>query len=118
MRPKRMIALGLLAIGFFTMIGARPGSAFPPEEQILTPEEIIKLSDEDLLKIYIDVFVELEARKTFCGKAGFTPKDYQSFKDIMHYRITLIQEISQRKLQAPPTELEDKTLEALTPTVE
>ena len=76
--------------------------AFLYEVTILTKEEIKKLKNEELISIYTDAVIEREASETFHGKAGFTPKEYQSFKDLLGLIIHLRQEMLSRELEPPP----------------
>ena len=94
----------LLALAIMMTILSVQASAFESETKILTSDEIIKLSDKDLLDAYIDVSVEIEAAKSFHATSGFMPKEYKSFKDMLRYRILLINEMRKRKLDIPQTE--------------
>lgn len=67
----------------------------------LDKTKISELSDEQLTSNYIDVLVEVDAVKTFYSKGGFTPKEYESFKDLLRYRIYLVLEFQKRKLELP-----------------
>ncbi len=75
--------------------------AYEPEVKILTKDEIVKLSDSVLLDNYIEVSVEIEAATSLHATSGFVPKEYKSFKDLLRYRIELLNEIKKRKLEAP-----------------
>ncbi len=93
---KRII-MGVLVIVFIS----NPGYAFLYEVKVLSKPEIQKLSDEVLTDVYIDAVVEIEATKDFHRASGFTPKEYKQHKDLLKYRILLIQEIEKRKLEVP-----------------
>ena len=75
--------------------------AFLYDVEILNKDKIAQLSDERLMDTYIDVLVEVEALKAFYAKGGFTPKEFQSFKDILRYRVLLILEMQKRKMDIP-----------------
>ncbi len=75
--------------------------AFKPAINVLSKAEIGKLSDQALNEAYIDVEVEIDALKTFHTTSGFMPKDYEKFKEILRYRIFLIQEMDKRNIDVP-----------------
>ena|SRR3989338_1580227 len=81
--------------------------AFLYEVQVLDREKIGKLSDAVLLDTYIDTVVEIQASQDFHRTAGFTPKEYKQYKELLRYRINLIQEIKKRKLDLPLTDAQD-----------
>ena len=78
--------------------------AYVSEIKFLAREEIAKLSDEALIDAYIEAVVELKATETFHATSGFTPKEYENYKDLLKYKILLIQELDKRKLPAPRTD--------------
>jgi len=78
--------------------------ALPIEITILSKEEIAKLSDQQLIDVYIDALVEMETAKTFYSKSGFQPKEINKFKELVRYRIWLILELHKRKVEIPKTE--------------
>jgi len=78
--------------------------ALPIEIEILPKEEIVKLSDQQLIDIYIDVLVELETAKTFYSRSGFQPKEIKIFKDLVRYRVLIIMEMYKRKIEVPKTQ--------------
>ena len=75
--------------------------AFPFDVNILDQTAIVQLSDEQLRNAYIDAAVEVEALKAFYAKGGLIPKEYKSFKDVLRYRILLLDELQKRKLEIP-----------------
>ena len=80
----------------------RSEAVFLYQVQTLEKEAIVKLSDEALLKNYVDTIVEWEATKTFYGRSGFgTPHAFEQFKALVRYRINLLWEIENRKLPVP-----------------
>lgn len=91
---------------FFFMLGMMTVSvwAFLPTITILDKADIVQLSDDKLIDAYIDMLVELQASKAFHTTSGFTPKEYESYKNLLRYRILLLQEIDKRKLQVPRAE--------------
>ena len=88
----------------FLNLSAFSAKAFLFEIAILGKNEISKLSDEQLIAAYTEAVVEVQAVKTFFSKGGLTPRDYDNFKDVLRYRISLIQEMTKRGLDIPRTE--------------
>ena len=88
----------------FLNLSAFSAKAFLFDTPILEKGDISKLSDEKLIETYIDVVVEVTALKTFYSKGGLTPREYNNFKNILRYKIALIQEITKRGLDIPKTE--------------
>ena len=75
--------------------------AFVFEVPILEKDKIASLSDDALTDNYIDVLVETEAVKAFYSKGGFTPKEYDKYKDLLRYKIFLTLEMQKRKMEIP-----------------
>lgn len=90
----------ILIVGIGSMI-VSPSSAFLYQISILNKNQISELSNETLLDTYIDVLVELEASQAFHQTSGFTPKQYLQHKDLLKYRIRLVDEIQKRGLDVP-----------------
>ena len=93
--------LVLIALGTF-LCATSFSWAFLYEVPILSKEEVKKLSDADLISAYIQVKIEIDASRTFHGKAGFTPKEYEKHKGLLGYVIALRLEMQLRELQPPP----------------
>ncbi|MFH1360254.1 MAG: hypothetical protein ABIJ41_04355 [Candidatus Omnitrophota bacterium] len=72
--------------------------------KVLAKEDIEKLSDSNLLEAFTEIVVEIEASKALHNSSGFTPDDYETFKNLLRYRIRLIQEMNKRKLELPQVE--------------
>jgi len=70
---------------------------------ILDQEAVQSLSDEKLLEVYVDVLVDLEASTTFSRTAGFNKNEYMKFKELIHFRVRLFNEIKRRRLEVPET---------------
>jgi hypothetical protein len=85
-----------------TMLGASPAFAFLYDFPILTKEEIKALDEAGLINAYIDAKIELDASRTFHGKAGFTPKEYNHHKELLNLVIKLRLEMQLRELDVPP----------------
>lgn len=75
--------------------------AYLPNIPILDKEAIAGLTDDKLIDAYIDAVVELQANETFHKTSGFSPKEYESYKELLRYRILLLKEIDKRKLETP-----------------
>ena len=90
------IILGLL-LAFQTV-----SWAFLYEVKILNKEEIQALSDIELVNALIETKIEIDASRTFHGKAGFSPKEYAKYKELLGYIIKLRLEMQLRELEAPP----------------
>ena len=91
----------IVSMLFVIMILSTYVFAYESEVKILTKDEMVKLTDQGLIDTYIDVSVEIEAAKSFHATSGFMPKEYRTFKDLLRYRILLINEIKKRKLELP-----------------
>lgn len=96
----KKIILFLIAATFVSQLAF----AFESDVTILSEAEITKLSSPALISAYIDVNVEIEAAKAFHTTSGFMPKEYKTFKDLLRYRILLINEMKKRKLEVPQVE--------------
>ena len=75
--------------------------AYMPEIQPRSAEEVVAMSDKNLIDAYIDVLVELEALKSFHTTSGFKPEEYKSYKALLKYRILLHMELKKRELTVP-----------------
>ena len=96
---KKLLFLGICAAAIAI---AKPAQAFLYDYPILTKEEVKALSDAELVSAYIDAKIELDASRTFHGKAGFTPKEYNKHKDLLNYIIKLRLEMQLRDMEVPP----------------
>ena len=92
----------IVFIILFLLMFAGTSFAFLYEVKILNKEEIAQLKNEQLVDVYTDVLIERQASETFHGRAGFTPKEYQSYKDLLGFVVRLRQEMSNRKMEPPP----------------
>lgn len=72
------------------------------EFKVFTKEEIVKLTNEQLVDEYTNAMIERKANEIFHGKAGFTPKEYQKYKELLGYIIHLRQEMTSRAIDVPP----------------
>lgn len=88
----------------FFVFSASIANAFLYQVPILTKEEIKKVSDQQLMDSYIEAVIERSASETFHGKAGFTPKEYNNFKDLLGFIVRLRQEMLKREMETPPVD--------------
>ena len=98
---KRIKPVKLLFFLLSAIIVCSPAKAYPPEIRVLERSELKSLSDEAILDTYIDAVVEIEAMRAFFSTSGFTPRDYKSYKNLLRYRILLIEEMEKRSLKKP-----------------
>lgn len=90
----------ICALILFFVLGVNSW-AYLSDLKILSKQEIVKLTDEGLIDAFIEVVVEVKASEEFHSTSGFTPKEYENYKDLIRYKILLIQEIDKRKLPTP-----------------
>ena len=101
-RSRYRSALLLLALALWFVSLPRPAlSAMESNITILDRSGIKGLSDDKLLDVYIDVIVELKAIESFHTTSGFTPKEYDNYKQLLRYKILLLEQIDERKLKVP-----------------
>lgn len=93
---KKIFLMSALFIFFTTT-----AFAFLYDLEILPKEKIAKLSDENLIDYYTEAIIELEASRTFHGRAGFTPKEYKQHKDLLRYIIELRKAMEERQINPP-----------------
>ena len=93
-----------LAVMVLVLLLAVPALAFLYEVKILTPDEIKQLSDENLGNVYTDAVIEREASAIFHGKAGFNPREYKSFKDLLGFIVHIREEMVRRQITPAPVD--------------
>lgn len=98
------ILLAVLLLGVCMPQSALAVSSYASDVKVLKKEEIVKLTDDELLEQYINVIVELEAKNTFYRTSGMVPKDYAEYKSLIRYRIGLVMETHNRNLEIPSIE--------------
>ncbi len=96
-RPK----IGIFFLAFLLCFSYLALASFVFSVDILNKQQVSQLSDGKLIDAYIDVVIEIEAAKTFYSRGGLTPKEYESYKDLLRYRVWLVMEIQKRKLEVP-----------------
>jgi hypothetical protein len=74
---------------------------FPSDATILDKPSITKLSDGQLIEIYENTLVEIEASRSFHATSGFSPKEYKDFKALLKFRLLLLVEVHNRQLDLP-----------------
>jgi hypothetical protein len=87
---------------FALLVMVQPVSAFMYEVKVLKKEEITQLTNEALAEMYTDVLIEVEASKVFHARAGFTPKEYGKYKDLLRFIVNIREEMLKRELEPPP----------------
>jgi hypothetical protein len=80
-----------------------PTSGMESRVIILDKTDITKLADDLLTDAYMNVLVELEAIKMFHTTSGFTPKQYDEYRNLLKYRLELLMEIHNRNIEIPQT---------------
>lgn len=96
---KRFIVTVFIALSLFL---STQSFAWLYDFPILSKEEIKALDEVEILNAYIDVKIELDASRTFHGKAGFTPKEYKRHKDLLNLVIKIRLEMQLREMDVPP----------------
>ena len=95
---KKMILILLV----FTALANPAWAGFTSRVTILEKPEIVKLTDEKMVDEYMNVVVELEAIRTFHATSGFSPAQYDEFRNLLKYRLMLLMEIHARNIEIPP----------------
>ena len=90
--------------GFILLTFATRATAFLYEVNILSRDQIQKLTNEQLLDNFKAAVIERKADETFHGKAGFTPKEYANYKALLGFIIDIREEMAKRELEPPPIE--------------
>ncbi len=101
---NNLLVLALLVFAVSGLAGRTSLWAYPVQIEILPEEKIRELPEKALEKAYIDAVVEIQAMRAFHETSGFMPKDYQGFKDLLRYRILLLNEFYRRELEPPKTD--------------
>ncbi len=96
-RSVFLLACALLMVGFFSVKSFAYLSNIP----ILDKKDYVKLSDESLAKVYLDVIIEVDAIFASHVVQVFSPKEYQQYKDFLHYKYELKNELIRRQLEVP-----------------
>ena len=99
---RKFNTIGLVSI--ILLAAQTAGASFLYEVKILTKQELKKLSNDDLIELYTSTLIEREASETFHGKAGFTPKEYAQFKELLGLIVRIRQEMLSRKMETPPVD--------------
>ena len=94
----------LLLVISFLLIFTANALAFLYEVKVLTKEELKKLNNDELVELYTSALIEREASETFHGKAGFTPKEYSAFKDLLGLIVKIREEMLAREMEPPPVD--------------
>lgn len=85
---------------------AIPAKAFLYEVEVLSQEEVIKLSNAELLDLYTQASIERRASEAFHHGAGFQPRDYRQYRELLGFIVRLRQEIDYRHLETTAVDVE------------
>lgn len=87
----------------FLLIGLAPQNSFAylSNIQILEKKDYVKLSDEAVSAAYLDVIIEIDAIYASHVVQVFSPKEYQQYKDLLHYKYELKNELVRRQIEVP-----------------
>ena len=99
-----MIKAFVLCIALLFLPFSTSWAAYTSTLTILEKKGIEKLTDEQLTNTYMDVLVEVEARKDFFNHFGLSGKDLDDYKAVLKYRLMLLMEIHSRNLDIPQFE--------------
>ena len=94
----RKFALAMIMVLLLTPLSM---AEYPSGVTILNKVAISKLSDDQLIDVYEDTTVEIDASRSFHATSGFSPKEYKDFKAMLKYRLLLLIEIHGRNLDLP-----------------
>jgi len=94
----KKFALAVIMVLYFAPMSM---AAFPSDVTILDKPSITKLTDDQLIDIYENTIVEIDANRTFHATSGFSPKEYKDFKALLKFRLLLLVEVHARNLELP-----------------
>lgn len=101
-RMSRFKKIAVLAVGmvFFSTAAI----AFLHKVEIKIWEEMQKLKDEELVDYCTEATIELIASRIFHWTSGFTPKEYDAFKNLIRVYFDCKKLSQQRGLTLPEVE--------------
>ena len=94
----KKLALAIMMVLTLTSLSM---AEYPSDVSILDKPSIVKLTDDQLIDVYENTIVEIEANRSFHATSGFSPKEYKDFKDLLKFRLLLLVEIHSRNLEIP-----------------
>jgi hypothetical protein len=94
----KRFALSMMMVLLLTPLSM---AEYPSDATILDKPAIAKLSDSQLIDIYENTLVEIDASRSFHATSGFSPKEYKDFKVLLKFRLLLLVEIHSRHLELP-----------------
>jgi hypothetical protein len=94
----KKVALAMVMVLLLTPLSM---AAYPSDVTILDKPAIVKLNDDQLIDVYENTLVELEALRSFHATSGFSPKEYKDYKALLKFRLMLVVEIHSRNLEIP-----------------
>lgn len=98
---KKWILIAALLFSIVGINSVQASSLFKSDVVVKNKEEIVKLSDDQIVNEYLDVLVDIDAIKTYHNTEGFMPSDYKFYKDLVRYRLQLLLEIHRRNIEIP-----------------
>ncbi|MBF0504046.1 MAG: hypothetical protein HQL14_02980 [Candidatus Omnitrophica bacterium] len=94
----RKIALAMIMVLFLTPLSM---AEFASDVTILEKKDISRFTDDQLIDVYMNTVVEIDANKSFHATSGFSAKEFKNYKDLLKYRLMLLVEIRSRNLELP-----------------
>lgn len=101
MRFSRHLAATVISAIVIMACTTAMAAGFLFSVEIFDRAAIAKLDDQKLIDMYIDAMIELEASQIFYYKAGLTPKEHETYKEMLRFRTNLILEFEKRKIEVP-----------------
>ncbi len=99
MLKKYCVGLILLFV-FFSVLPTK-SSAYLSAVTVLNEKDILKLSDQGLTNIFLDVLIEIQAIDSFHRTSGYSPAEYKDYKNLLRFRYQLKSELQRRELALP-----------------
>ena len=94
----KKFALAMMMVLFLTPLSM---AEYPSDVTILDKPAIVKLTDDQLIDIYENTMVEIDANRSFHATSGFSPKEFRDYKALLKFRLLLLVEIHSRSLDLP-----------------
>jgi len=91
----------MICLCLFALVSS-PAFAFLYEVKILSDKEIKDLAKEEIIAVYTEALIERKASETFHSRAGFAPKEYRKFKELLGLIVNLRLEMQKRDMDVPP----------------
>jgi hypothetical protein len=95
---RKKFVLAMMMVLFLTPLSM---AEYPSDVNILEKPAIVKLTDDQLIDVYENTLVEIQASQSFHTTSGFSPKEYKDYKALLKFRLLLLVEIHARNLEIP-----------------